>query len=323
MNYFDFNLNADYISIKFTCPFCNEENETDGYCVPEPDYSAETGRESTNSEDYQHNCINPLCDELFNIELHNSYNGGFGQIESDSDNDIDIKDIEIEEHFPEDDYNDFYDDYDYNTEVGYYEDFKREIDEIYSILEDSKNLNLIHKNSLHKMLYAHTITIMETYLSDTLIQKILSSEEIKRKFIEKYKDYNTKKICFKDILSELEKLEKTIKTDLQELIYHNLGKIKPIYKAILDIEFGDNTSEEIMQCVNKRHHIVHRNGKDKDNNPIQINIEDVEDVLEKVYNFISNIEKQISPSIEIEDIKSLKNSAIIITYAINDIELPF
>jgi hypothetical protein len=314
MNYFDFNLIADYISIKFTCPFCNEENETEDYYVPEPDYSAETGSESTNSEYYKHNCIN--CDKLFNIELHNSYHGGFGQIESDSDNDIDINDIKIEEH-----YNDFYDDYDYNTEVGYYEDFKREIFEIYSILEDSKKL--IHKNSLHKMLYAHTITIMETYLSDTLIQKILSSEEIKRIFIKKYKDYDTKKICFKDILCELEKLEKTIKTDLQELIYHDLGKIRPIYKATLDIEFGDDISKEIMQCVNKRHHIVHRNGKDKDNNPILINIEDVEDVLKKVYNFISNIEKQISPSIEIEDIKSLKNSAIIIKEAINDIELPF
>lgn len=318
MSDFGFNLTASSISIKFTCPFCDEENEIDSIFVPEPDYSAETGHESTNSEYYKHNCIK--CDELFNIELHNSYNGGYGQIESDSDNGIDINGIEIEEYFPEDDYNDFYDDYDYNTKEGYYEDFKREIVEIYRILEDSKNL--IHKNSLHKMLYAHTITIMETYLSDTLIQKILSSEEIKRKFIEKYKDYNTKKIFFKDILSELEKLEKTIKTDLQELIYHNLGKIKPIYEAILDIEFGDDTSK-IMQCVNKRHHIVHRNGKDKDNNPIQINIEDVEDVLEKVYNFISNIEKQISPNIKIEDIKALKNSAIIITDAINDIELPF
>lgn len=304
MNYFDFNLTASSISIKFTCPFCDEENETDGYFVLEPDYSAETGHESTNSEDYQHNCIN--CDELFNIELHNSYNGGYGQIESDSDNGIDINDIEIEEHFPEYDYNDFYDDYDYNTEVGYYEDFKREIVEIYSILEDSKNLNLIHINSLHKMLYAHTITIMETYLSDTLIQKILSSEEIKRKFIEKYKGYKSKTISFQNIFSQLEKLEKTIKTDLQNLIYHDLGKIKPIYEATLDIKFGKDETSEIMQCVNKRHHIVHRNGKDKDNNPIQINIEDVEDVLEKVYNFISNIEKQISPSIEIEDIKALK-----------------
>ena len=310
MSYFNFNLIASSISIKFTCPFCNEENETDDYYVPEPDYSAETGHESTNSEYYKHNCIK--CDELFNIELHNSYNGGYGQIESDSDNGIDINDIDIEEY-----YNDFYDDYDYNTEVGYYEDFKREIVEIYSILENSKNL--IHKNSLHKMLYAHTITIMETYLSDTLIQKILSSKEIKRKFIENYTDYDTKKICFKDILSELEKLEKTIKTDLQELIYHNLGKIKPIYKAILDIEFGKDETSKIKQCVNKRHHIVHRNGKDKEDNPIQINIKDVEDVLEKVYNFISNIEKQISPSIEIENIKALKNSAIIT----NDIELPF
>ena len=127
MSDFNFNLIASSISIKFTCPFCNEENETDGYYVPEPDYSAETGHESTNSEYYKHNCIK--CDELFNIELHNSYNGGYGQIESDSDNGIDINDIDIEEY-----YNDFYDDYDYNTEVGYYEDFKREIVEIYFIV---------------------------------------------------------------------------------------------------------------------------------------------------------------------------------------------
>lgn len=315
MNYFDFNLIANSVTLKFTCPFCGNENTTDSLYVPEPNYSAETGRESTNSQDYEHNCT--TCDNLFNIELHNSYNGGFGTITSNSVSEI--KNIEVEEYFLEDDYLDFYDDYDYNTEVGYYEDFKREIGEIYGILEDSKNL--IHKSSLYKMLYAHTITIMETYLSDNLIQKVLSSEEIKRKFIEIYKDYKTKKICFTNIFEELDNLEKTIKKDLQEIMYHNLSKIKPIYKQTLNVNFGD--IKEIMKCINYRHHIIHRNGKDKEGNPIQIEIKDIEDVLQKVYNFISNIEKQISPNIIIEDINSIKNSSIIITTSIKDIELPF
>lgn len=192
MSDFDFNLTANNISIEFTCPFCSKENKTEFFYNPEPDYSAETGSESTNSEYYEHNCTNCDCEELFNIELHNSYNGGYGRIESENDINKDIEISNIDEIFPEDDYNDFYDDYDYYAEVKYYEEFKNGISEIYCILEENKKS--LCKNPLYKMLYAHTITIMETYLSDTLIQKILSSEEIRRKFIENYKDYDNKQI---------------------------------------------------------------------------------------------------------------------------------
>lgn len=51
---FEFNPIADFIVLKFVCPFCGEENETDALYVPTPDFSAETHHDSVNSEDYEH-----------------------------------------------------------------------------------------------------------------------------------------------------------------------------------------------------------------------------------------------------------------------------
>lgn len=45
-----------------------------------------------------------------------------------------------------------------------------------------------------------------------------------------------------------------------------------------------------MKCIDIRHDIVHRNGKDKEGNLQDISKEDVLDLAEKVSKFIGNIE---------------------------------
>ena len=60
---------------------------------------------------------------------------------------------------------------------------------------------------LYRTLYANVISSMEAYLSDRLIQKVLSSEETKRKFVEGFKDYKDEKIAVSDIFKHLENLD--------------------------------------------------------------------------------------------------------------------
>ena len=93
---FEFNPIADFIVLKFVCPFCGEENETDALYVPTPDFSAETHHDSVNSEDYEHQCHK--CDHLFEITVYNGFYGGDGEI-----SDID-EGVSVEEDFPEEDY---------------------------------------------------------------------------------------------------------------------------------------------------------------------------------------------------------------------------
>lgn len=49
-----------------------------------------------------------------------------------------------------------------------------------------------------------------------------------------------------------------------------------------------------MKAVEKRHHIIHRNGKDKDGNAIVITKSDVEELINNIIVFVENIEKQLN-----------------------------
>ena len=131
---------------------------------------------------------------------------------------------------------------------------------------------------------------MEAYLSDRLIQKVLSTEKYKRMFTEKFKDFEDERIPLSNLFSMLDKIDSHIQKKLREIIYHNLPRVKNIYKSVLDINLGDISL--LMKDVAVRHDIVHRNGKDKDGNMREITKEDVLTLAERVSNFIKNIEDQ-------------------------------
>ena len=271
---FEFNPIADFIVLKFVCPFCGEENETDALYIPTPDFSAETHHDSVNSEDYEHQCHK--CDHLFEITLNNGFYGGDGDI-----SDIDDG-ISVEEDFPEEDYEEEY------KSVFFDEHVRETID----VLDKIEVLDESSKKLLYRTLYANVISSMEAYLSDRLIQKVLSSEETKRHFVENFKDFEDVKISLSDIYENIENIESRIKKSLREIIYHHLPRIRNIYKSTLNIDLGDIS--DLMKCVSIRHDIVHRNGKDKDGNLQVINKNDVEELATKVTEFIRNIESQFA-----------------------------
>ena len=63
---------------------------------------------------------------------------------------------------------------------------------------------------------------MEAYLSDRLIQKILSDENIKRKFVETYEPYKESKFSISEIFKKIESIDSYINQSLRDIIYHKL-----------------------------------------------------------------------------------------------------
>lgn len=274
MAYFEFNPIANFVVLRFKCPECGHDNETDALYVPSPDFTAENHRDSCNSEDYEHEC--PNCEHLFEITLNNGIYGGDGEI-------VDVEDImSVEEEFPGEE-----DDYEESKSSFFDEHVKDTID----VLDQIDSLDEKSRKLLYRTLYANLISSMEAYLSDRLIRKVLSSDATRRKFVEEFKDYKDEKIAVSDIFKLLENLDYQIKKSLREIIYHNLPRVKHIYKSVLGINLGDKTViSDLMKCIDIRHNIVHRNGKDKEGNLQDISKEDVLDLAEKVSKFIGNIE---------------------------------
>lgn len=202
--------------------------------------------------------------------------GGDGEI-------TDVEDgLSVEEEFPdnEDDYEEYKSTF-----------FDEHVKDTIEVLDKIDVLDERSRKLLYRTLYANVISSMEAYLSDRLIQKVMSSEETKRKFVEGFKDYKDEKIAVSDIFKHLENLDSRIIKTLREIIYHKLPRVKNIYNSVLGINLGEKiVISDLMKCIGIRHDIVHRNGKDKEGNLQDISKEDVLELAEKVSKFIENIE---------------------------------
>lgn len=278
---FDFNPIADYVVLSFKCPECNAFNETEALPIPTPDFSAETHHDSINYENYEHECSN--CGHLFDITINNGIYGGDGDI-----SDVNNEDgVSVEEGFPEEDYEEYKSSF-----------FDEHVKETIDVLDKIDILDEVSRKLLYRTLYANVISSMEAYLSDRLIQKVLSSETVKRQFIENFKDFKEHKISMSDIFKQMEGLDSFIRKTLREIIYHNLPRVKNIYKTTFGIDFGDVSG--LMKSIAIRHDIVHRNGKDKNGVLCEISKDDVLTLAEQVSFFIGNIESGFSALTEKE-----------------------
>lgn len=158
-------------------------------------------------------------------------------------------------------------------------------------LSDIDNLPNETQIILYRLLYANAIMYLEAYLNKKAKEIAFHDDESIRKFVENCKDFSEKKLNLQEIYRRLGALESEIKEYLDSLLYHNLFKIKVLYLECFGIDLGD--LKELSKKVAKRHDIVHRNGKTKEGNDLNISKADVEQIWKEVKDLVERIESQL------------------------------
>lgn len=293
---FEYNPIAESLTLTIRCK-CGNEVTTDAFNIPLPNFSGDNHADSCNDDEYEYNCEE--CEELYQVVLTSSISGGFGDISELEQEDL----LNVEENYSNEE-NEYYENMflSMQEEKGnYFSLFNTSMDQIQEALSGIQSLNAPIQEIMRRLLYANVIGSMEAYLSDTFIQKVLSAPETKRKFTEKFKDFKEEKFSLSDLFKKLDEHDKQISKALRDIIYHNLPKVKGMYKDTFDVEFGD--IKDMMKAVSIRHDIVHRNGKDKEGNMKVVTESEVQELISKAKTFIENIEKQISTYFLEEDLE--------------------
>lgn len=145
--------------------------------------------------------------------------------------------------------------------------------------------------SLLVMLHGHAVASLESYLAAKFIHKVTNSEELIRKLVESDPVFSERKFTLKEIYEKHEGLQLTVATYLKELIFHDLKKVKPMFKNVLDYDFGDISW--LFKAINLRHHCVHRAGLDKDGNRIDLSVDSIRNLVDKSSALIWSIEKHV------------------------------
>lgn len=182
--------------------------------------------------------------------------------------------------------------------TDYFSEFNRSIENIKELAEITITNDTLQPHYFN-MLYSSVITSLETYLADALKFNLAHKEEFLIKFVETFQDFKNVKCDFNDIFNLCDSIERTVDEGLRSFLYHNLPKIKGIYKSTFNINF--QPINELMQSISIRHDLVHRNGKDKSGTLHNITKNNVLELCEKTLSFIQNIEDQFNTLTTLED----------------------
>lgn len=289
---YDFNNFAiKALNIEFACPNCGCEVFGENLCVPLPDLLAERSVDSENLYDECLEC--PHCEKEYDVVICSSMCGGFLTID-DLNKDWVVKIDEI------DDYESYFNDISDVLEIdSTFAVLQRDVFNLQKLMNIQLN-NKELQDIFYRQVFSGAITCLEDYLSNTLIKNTLNSDVFLRNFVNKYRPFSEQKINIRDISEKFESINDFVKDALvNDIMYHNLQKIKPIYEQTFGIDFPE--IESVIKAIIKRHDFVHRNGKDKNGNIVVISADDVNNLLKEVLIFSQDIDKKISNQIQNSD----------------------
>lgn len=149
------------------------------------------------------------------------------------------------------------------------------------------------ENCFCRLLYVNVITAMETYLSDAFINSVVPEKHLMRRFVENSPEFKTEKLSLSQIFKAAEEIEQKVKSHLADVVWHNLSRVKPMYREVLGVTFPHDIGD-LTRAVLKRHDIVHRNGKSKTGEEILVASKNVFDLIDKVDAFVQAVDQGLS-----------------------------
>jgi hypothetical protein len=186
-----------------------------------------------------------------------------------------------------------YDDYlvdDIALITEYHSNFISAIQTIEKLLETEVDVSVT--GCFYRLLFVNVITALETYLSDAFINTVVHDPALMRRFIETTPEFKNENIALSDVFAALEKIEQRAKSHLVDVVWHNLGRVKPMYRDTLGIDFPKDIGP-VFRAIVKRHDIVHRNGKTKAGEDIAISRQDVIDLISAVQALTHDVDAQL------------------------------
>lgn len=274
--------------ISFLCPACDKMS-SGPVAIPEPDWSAAESSSDLNSEGQIYvTCTE--CDQEFPAYVENSA----GNVHIKFDDHPNIR-VSADDAF-------------YSSEEGLWPEPEIPSDpwSVFGGLRSEVHVWLKDHGDeyggalINRMLFASLISGLEAFLSDTLLKAVSERKETQLRLVKHDKDVLAMKFTLAEVLDKPNLVIETITTHLRDISFHNLPRVNALYRAALDIDFFNMLEKEEVAALNKavelRHHVVHRNGRDKDGNLLEnFTPTYVKSVLDLTASLVQKLDEAVNP----------------------------
>lgn len=150
------------------------------------------------------------------------------------------------------------------------------------------------------MLQVNIITAMETYLAEAFISSLEIDQKFMFNFLSNSKEYQKETIHLSrlfdsapDIENHMSAVKKRVKESLVDKLWHNLSDIVvPLYKITYGIDLPRDIGP-IYIAVSQRHDWVHRNGKNKEGESLEISKVTIHELIKKIEELVKFVDSSL------------------------------
>lgn len=173
-----------------------------------------------------------------------------------------------------------------------YKTLKNKLSQVEEILKADGESSI--KTLITQLAHGAAIAALEAYLLELTVWHALNDENSLRAFVSKNTDskLGAGTLKLSAIFDRMDGLKKQVFSYLQTYIWHRLEDVKDIFEDSFDVTFPK--TGELMGDILLRHDIVHRGGKNKKGELVNVSPEDVQNVTERIRVFATALEAEFT-----------------------------
>jgi len=277
---------------RFTCPGCNSLVAVD-VDVPEVDWTVEPLSDSLSEDDADMQC--PACGSGFSVFVQNSPSHCRVEMYDHPEVQIEADDAPFSADGPEEE-----EDW-LNSSIpadphGIFHDTCYHLEDVLAEYGEGGRGVLQHSAALiNRMTFAQSVSALEAYLGDTLVNAVMSRPEAMRRLVAKDTELSEQKLTLGQVLDHHEIVSNRVEDYLRGLLYHNLAKIEAIYRIAIGVEILPDRElrARLFRAMSIRHDLVHRNGRDKNDVVVQLPSDIVGRAISDIRTFVNHVERTV------------------------------
>lgn len=167
------------------------------------------------------------------------------------------------------------------------------LEELRSSLGQGGNSMLI------KMKFSYSVTVLEACLCEMIKSFVLTDDDFVHNALINIEGFN-KEVVTLGVAYKMDANSYRTKVIayLSAVLYHNIGKVVSIFKAISNTDNSFNIDiAEVSKIMIMRHDVVHRDGKNKEGAPLELDERSVQSAIDCITSFIIQMNEMLSQQI--------------------------
>lgn len=160
---------------------------------------------------------------------------------------------------------------------------------------------------LLKMKFSYSVTVLEACLCEMIKSFVLTDDDFVHNALVNIEGFN-KEVVTLGVAYKMDTNSYRTKVIayLSTVLYHNVGKVVSIFKAISNTDNSFNIDiAEVSKIMILRHDVVHRDGKNKEGKPLQLDVTSVQSAINCITSFIIQMNEMLSQKIVEKQSKTL------------------